>query len=187
MGRATGETRVDTRRRDARERGRVVSGGQQTSESALGATAEARPTTRRFQSIPSDPYAMEAGISRLRGRPHRMLHTRVVLDRAADWTRLGVRMTRSRQPRRQQQDWRTCTASWGEGETSTNTMCSQGCQEWFASPLVSHWTKSAGTIPPRMFCLLSRAANVRAVAHASGRVRACVCARACVGSVYSFY
>jgi len=27
---------------------------------------------------------------------------------------------------------------------------------------VHHWTKSAGSNPPRMFCLLSRAANVRA-------------------------
>ncbi len=130
--------------------------------------------------------ALEAGTARLRGRPHRMMHKRVVLDRAAPWARLGVRVTRSRQPRRQRRDWRTCTASWGEGETSTNTTCSQGCQEWWASPDVSHWTKSAGTTPPRMFCLLSRAANVRARAYARGRVRACVCARACVGSAYSF-
>ena len=35
--------------------------------------------------------------------------------------------------------------------------------------------------PPRMFCLLSRAANVRARAYAHGRVRVCVCVCACIG------
>ena len=35
--------------------------------------------------------------------------------------------------------------------------------------------------PPRMFCLLSRAANVRARACAHGRVRVCVCVCACIG------
>jgi hypothetical protein len=30
---------------------------------------------------------------------------------------------------------------------------SRDCQEWCASPDVPHWTKSAGTIPPRMLCL----------------------------------
>ena len=33
--------------------------------------------------LPRDPHAMEAGTARLRGRPHRMLRTRVVLDCAA--------------------------------------------------------------------------------------------------------
>ena len=46
---------------------------------------------------------------------------------------------------------------------------------------VPHWTKSAGSTPPRMFCLLSRAANVRARAYAHGRVRVCVCVCACIG------
>jgi hypothetical protein len=62
---------------------------QQTPESALRAAAAARPTTRRFQSIPRNPHAMEAGTTRLRGRPHRMLSMRGVLDCAAAWTRLG--------------------------------------------------------------------------------------------------
>jgi len=78
---------------------------QQTPESALRAAAAARPTTGRFQSIPRDPHAMEAGTARLRGRQHRMLRTRVVFDCAADWTRLGVRVTRGRQPRRQRRGW----------------------------------------------------------------------------------
>jgi hypothetical protein len=77
------------RRRCAREPGRVVGGGQQTPESALRAAAAARPTTRRFQSIPRDPHVMEAGTARLRGRPHRMLSTHGVLNCAAAWTRLG--------------------------------------------------------------------------------------------------
>jgi hypothetical protein len=38
---------------------------------------------------------------------------------------------------------------------------------------VPHWTKSAGSTPPRMFCLLSRATNVRARAYEHGHV----CAR----------
>jgi len=46
---------------------------------------------------------------------------------------------------------------------------------------VPHLTKSAGSNPPRMFCLLSRAANVRARAYAHGRVRVCVCVCACIG------
>ena len=37
---------------------------------------------------------------------------------------------------------------------------------------VHHWIKSARSTPPRMFCLLSRAANVRAWAYAHGHVRA---------------
>ena len=41
---------------------------------------------------------------------------------------------------------------------------------------VRNWTKSAESTPPRMFCLLSRAANVRARAYAHGHV--CVRARA---------
>ena len=45
------------------------------------------------------------------------------------------------------------------------------------SDVFHHWTKSAGSTPPRMFCFLSRAANVRARAYAHGHV----CARACVG------
>ena len=52
-----------------------------------------------------------------------MLCARVVLDRAAAWTRLGVRVTRGRQPRRQRRGWRICAASWGAGATSTNTLC----------------------------------------------------------------
>jgi len=51
--------------------------------SAHGVVATARPTTRRLQSIPRHPHAMESGTARLRGRPHRMLRTRVVLGRAA--------------------------------------------------------------------------------------------------------
>jgi hypothetical protein len=41
---------------------------------------------------------MEAGTARLRGRPHSMLRKRVVFDRAAAWTRLGVRVTRRAAP-----------------------------------------------------------------------------------------
>jgi hypothetical protein len=44
---------------------------------------------------------------------------------------------------------------------------------------VPHWTKSAGTIPPRMLCLLERAASVRTHAYARGRVRVGVCGYAC--------
>ena len=35
--------------------------------------------------------------------------------------------------------------------------------------------------PPRMLCLLGRAASVRTHAYARGRVRVCVCLCACVG------
>jgi hypothetical protein len=35
--------------------------GRRTPESVLRAVAAARPTARRFQSIPRDPHAMEAG------------------------------------------------------------------------------------------------------------------------------
>ena len=35
--------------------------------------------------------------------------------------------------------------------------------------------------PPRMLCLLERAASVRPHAYARGRVRVCVCVCACVG------
>ena len=71
------------------------------AEGAHGVVATARPTTRRLQSIPCDPHAMEAGTARLRGRPHRMLRARVVLDRSAAWTRLGVHVARGLQPRGQ--------------------------------------------------------------------------------------
>ena len=37
----------------------------------LRASAVARPTIGRFQSIPSDPHVMEAGTARLLGRPRR--------------------------------------------------------------------------------------------------------------------
>ncbi len=87
--------------------------------SAHGVVAAARPTAGRLQSIPRDPHAMEAGTARLRARPHSILRTRVLFDCAAAWTRLGVRVTRGRQPRRQRRDWLTCTA--GGGENSTNT------------------------------------------------------------------
>jgi hypothetical protein len=40
------------------------------------------------------PACDGGGTARLRGRPHRMLRARVVLDRAAAWTRLGVRVAR---------------------------------------------------------------------------------------------
>jgi hypothetical protein len=86
-------------------------------EYALRAAAAARPTTRRFQSIPRDPHAMEAGTARLRGRPHRMLRTRVVLDCAAAWTRLDVRVTRGRRPRRRRREWLTCTAGGTQDST----------------------------------------------------------------------
>jgi hypothetical protein len=36
---------------------------------------------------------MDAGTTQLQGHPNRMLCARVVLDRAAAWTRLGVRVT----------------------------------------------------------------------------------------------
>ena len=67
-------------------------------------------------------------------------------------------------------------ALWGEGETSTNTMYPQDCQEWCASPTLITGQSRQGQPPPRMFCLLSRAANVRARAYAHGHV--CVRARA---------
>ena len=75
--------------------------GRRTLESALRAAAATRPTTRRFQSIPHDPHAMEEDTALLRGRPHRMLCTRVVFDCTAACTRLGMLVKRDRQPRRQ--------------------------------------------------------------------------------------
>jgi len=66
------------------------------TESVLRGGAGAHPTAGRFQSIASDPYAMEAGTALLRGRPHSVLRARVVFDCAAaltvTWTRLGVRV-----------------------------------------------------------------------------------------------
>ena len=62
---------------------RGVAARGSTDERSAAANKHQSPTTRRFQSIPRDPHAMEAGTARLRGRPHRMLRARVVLDRAA--------------------------------------------------------------------------------------------------------
>ena len=59
--------------------------GLRTPESVLCAVAEARPTARRFQSIPRDPHAMQADTARLLGRRDSMLRKRVVFDHAADW------------------------------------------------------------------------------------------------------
>jgi len=128
----TRELAVQATRRGARERGRwpqrrPADAGVCTSRRG-GGTSDNK-TLPKYSPRPACD-ALEAGTARLRGRPHRMMHKRVVLDRAAPWARLGVRVTRGRQPGRQRRDWRTCTASWGEGETSTNTTCSQGCQEW---------------------------------------------------------
>ena len=107
---------------------------------------------QRYRKLKSTEVPkMEAGTARLRGRPHKMLRTRVVLDRAAAWTRLGVRVTRDWQPRKQRRG-----------------------------------SQTAGIpTPPRLLCLLSRAANVRARAYERGHMRACVCGRACVGSIYN--
>jgi len=75
--------------------------GRRTLESVLRAAAAARPTARRFQRIPGDPHAMEAGTARLRGRPHSMLRKRVVFDRAAAWTcGTGPAAARAAEPRR---------------------------------------------------------------------------------------
>ena len=57
------------------------------------------------------------------GRPHGMLRARVVLDRAAAWTRLGVHVARGRQPRGQRRGWREWAEGWGAGASSTNTVC----------------------------------------------------------------
>ena len=87
--------------------------GRRTPESVLRAAAAARPTARRFQRIPGDPHAMEAGTARLRARPHSILRTRVLFDCAAAWTRLGVRVTRGRRPRRRRRGWLACAAGGG--------------------------------------------------------------------------
>jgi len=121
---------------------------------------------------------MEAGTARLWGRPHSMLRTRVVFDCAAAWTRLGVRVTRGRRPRRQRRGWLVCAAG-GGGETSTNTVCPQNCQEWCASQTFLTGQSLQGQSPHSMLCLLRRAASVRT--HAYACVRVCVCVRACVG------
>ena len=73
---------------------------------ARGVVSVTHPTAGCLQSIPSGPHAMQADAARLRGRPHGMLRARVVLDRAAAWTRLGVRVARGRQPRGQRRGWR---------------------------------------------------------------------------------
>ena len=61
---------------------------------ARGVVSVTHPTAGCLQSIPIGPHAMQADAARLRGRPHGMLRARVVLDRAAAWTRLGVRVAR---------------------------------------------------------------------------------------------
>ena len=162
------EARVDERRRCAREPGRVVGGGQQTPEFALRAAAAARPTTRRFQSIPRDPHAMEAGTARLRGRPHRMLRTRVVLDCAAACdagpatTETAARLANIHCGGRGKLRLIQCVPRTVRNGAHLQTfLTGQSLQ---------------GQSPPGMFCLLSRAANVRALAYASGHV--CVRARA---------
>ena len=108
-----------------------------------------------------------------------MLRARVVFDCAAAWTRLGVRVTRGRRPRRRRRGW----LAWlrGEGETSTNTVCPQDCQEWCASQTFLTGQSLQGQSPPSMLCLLERAASVRMHAYARERVRVCVCVCACVG------
>ena len=69
--------------------------------------------TRIRASLPAIRHAMQAGAARLRGRPHSMLLTRVVFDFAAAWTRLGVRVTRGRRPRRRRRGWLACAAGGG--------------------------------------------------------------------------
>jgi hypothetical protein len=44
------------------------------------------------------PHVMQAVAAQLRGRPHGMLRTRVVLDRTDVWTPLGVHVSRGLQP-----------------------------------------------------------------------------------------
>jgi hypothetical protein len=80
--------------------------GLQLTESVLRAAASAHPTAGLFQSILHDPHVMEAGTARLRGRPQSVLCARVVFDCAAAWTRVGVRVSRGRQPWGQQLVWR---------------------------------------------------------------------------------
>ena len=69
------------------------------------------------------PICREQADSPTRVSPGGRRRSVLVLERAVAWTRLGVRVTRGRQPRRQQRGWRICIASWGAGETATNTMC----------------------------------------------------------------
>ena len=102
------------------QRERVRRGGRW---SAHGDVAAARPTAGRLQSIPSDPHVMQVGAARLRGRPHGMLRARVVLDRAAAWTRLGVHVARGLQPQGHRRGWREWVEGWGAGVSSTNTVC----------------------------------------------------------------
>ena len=47
------------------------------------------------------------------GTPHSILRTRVLFDCAAAWTRLGVRVTRGRRPRRRRRGWLACAAGGG--------------------------------------------------------------------------
>jgi hypothetical protein len=58
---------------------------------------------------------------------------------------------------------------------------SRNCQEWCASQTFLTGQSLQGQSPPSMLCLLRRAASVRTHAYARGRVRVCVCVRACVG------
>ena len=62
----------------------------------------------------------------------------------------------------------------GEGETSTNTLCPQDCQEWCSSQtFLTGQSLKGQSPPPIMVCLLERATSVRPHAHTHGRVCAC--------------
>ena len=58
---------------------------------------------------------------------------------------------------------------------------SRDCQEWCVFQTFLTGQRLQGQYPPRMLCLLERAASVRTHAYARGRVRVCVCVCACVG------
>ena len=57
----------------------------------------------------------------------------------------------------------------GEGETSTDAVCPQDCQEWVTSQAFLTWRSLQGRSPPTMLCLLEQPAGVRARACVSER------------------
>ena len=91
-----------------------------------------------YRVFPRDPHALGVDTARLRGRPLRVLHTHVELDRAAAWTRMSVRLARGRQPRGRRRGGREWVKVGGWGPLRLIRCVPRAFRNGGASPDVSH-------------------------------------------------